>query len=447
MDELHLVAAAGSPTARSSNGLAAGSDGSGKRGGQRPLTSEQQQSGEVNRRLQDALWRTRFGVIEGLEVGELLGRGAYGKVFRGRWNGAVVAVKVIEHRIVAGDGAIMSREPLLCMSVSHPNCISTYKLSAIRLLRCHDLLDDQGSASSILRLSGNSSEAEDGAATLSIDDSARLSSERPQGRRLRSLLSGAEAEEVEDPYGPLQPGLYETWILSEYCDRGTLGDMLAEKKLLLPDGRPNLVNIYMCLLDVASGMQYLHDQGVMHSDLKPANVLLKGVRNSSRGFVCKLADFGLSRMLDGRATHVETGSYGTPTHAAPELLQEGRLSPAVDLYAFGILAWELVAGEEAWRGMHPMQIILQVTHHGARPPPLPHCPPALARLMERCWQEDPAERPAFSELLLELQEQLQALRRVQQAPPSLRNSASGIATDTEPSSTTVASAEELTADA
>jgi hypothetical protein len=42
--------------------------------------------------------------------------------------------------------------------------------------------------------------------------------------------------------------------------------------------------------------------------------------------------------------------------------------------------------------MHPMQIILQVTHHGARPPPLPHCPPALARLMERCWQKDPAQR-------------------------------------------------------
>jgi hypothetical protein len=119
------------------------------------------------------------------------------------------------------------------MSVSHPNCISTYKLSAIRLLRCHDLLEEQGSASSIPRLSGNSSnprlsgnssnprlsgnssEAEDGAARLSLDDSARLSSERPQGRRLRSLLSGAEAEEVEDPYGPLQPGLYETWILSE----------------------------------------------------------------------------------------------------------------------------------------------------------------------------------------------------------------------------------------
>jgi hypothetical protein len=55
-------------------------------------------------------------------------------------------------------------------------------------------------------------------------------------------------------------------------------------------------------------------------------------------------------------------------------------------------------------------------------------------------------RPAFSELLVELQEQLQAMRRVQQSP-SLRHSASGIATDTEPSSTTVASTEELTVDA
>ncbi len=42
-------------------------------------------------------------------------------------------------------------------------------------------------------------------------------------------------------------------------------------------------------------------------------------------------------MLDGRATHVDTGSYGTATHAAPELLRQGRLSPAVDAYAFGIL--------------------------------------------------------------------------------------------------------------
>lgn len=172
------------------------------------------------------------------------------------------------------------------------------------------------------------------------------------------------------------------------------------------------VPVYLCLLDIASGMQYLHSLGIMHSggvgskmgglrikvvthkarshqrsvfnaasscppartpaDLKPANVLLKGARNSKRGFICKLADFGLSRwvgvgwlllaaagtkppllrfrgslfcepsfsgcrMLDGCATHVETGSLGTPTHAAPELLREGHLSPAADVFAFGVL--------------------------------------------------------------------------------------------------------------
>ena len=191
-------------------------------------------------------------------------------------------------------------------------------------------------------------------------------------------------------------------------------------------------------------------------------------------------------MLDGRTTHVQTGSLGTPTHAAPELLREGRLASPVDVYAFGVLgelhapfansavhvhafvlrpqpdsksdgnlsspasplaaAWELVAGEEAWCGQHPMHIILQVTQQvradgrsspyaslavhgafphaayarmlkcgrrrlhavllraldkfappnptmqGARPPPLPDCPPRLAALMAACWHEDPACR-------------------------------------------------------
>ncbi|EFN57850.1 hypothetical protein CHLNCDRAFT_143307 [Chlorella variabilis] len=343
---------------------------------------------------------TLFGVVEGLEIAELLGRGGYGKVYKGRWNGAIVAVKVVEHRVAAGTDGSLSREPLLCMSVSHPNCITTYKLSVIRLLRGEDLLEEQSSSESLPPtgcLSNNSGRT---------DDSAMASGANKGGRRVRSLLSGAEAVEVEDPYGQLQPGLYETWI---YCDRGTLVEALDEKKLRLPDGSPNMVPVYLCLLDIASGMQYLHSLGIMHSDLKPANVLLKGARNSKRGFICKLADFGLSRMLDGCATHVETGSLGTPTHAAPELLREGHLSPAADVFAFGVLAWELAAGEEAYRGMHP----IWVTQQGTRPPPLPDCPPPLAQLMQRCWEEEPADRQVGS-AGPKLQEQLAAERQARQ---------------------------------
>lgn len=377
----------------------------------RPSTAAQQLS-EAGRRGRDALWRARYGLIDGLEIGELLGRGAFGKVYKGRWNGAIVAVKVVEHSVSGNDPSSLSREPLLCMSVSHPNCITTYKLSVIRLLKSDDPLGSEDSALSLpdIRLSDDS------------NDSSMLGEEQTgKGPRLlRSLLSGAEAVEVEDPHGPLQPGLYETWIVSEYCERGTLGDILAQKALKMPDGSPHMANIYLCLMDVATGMQYLHSLGVMHSDLKPANVLLKGARTSQRGFTCKLADFGLSRMLDGRATHVETGSYGTPTHAAPELLREGRLSPAVDVFAFGILAWELVAGEDAYRGWHPMQIIMQVSQHGTRPPPLPHCPPGMAALMERCWAQEPADRPTFTEILAELQPLLQGERQgASPTPPRL----------------------------
>jgi serine/threonine protein kinase len=114
--------------------------------------------------------------------------------------------------------------------------------------------------------------------------------------------------------------------------------------------------ILLCLLDIARGLEYLHSCSIVHGDLKPQNVLLKTAGTDRRGYVCKLGDFGLSRMLQETETHVNTGSYGTVTHAAPELLSEGRLTKSSDVFAFGMLLWELVTGDRLFPDMHTTQV-------------------------------------------------------------------------------------------
>jgi serine/threonine protein kinase len=84
------------------------------------------------------------------------------------------------------------------------------------------------------------------------------------------------------------------------------------------------VSIYKILMDTASGLDYLHSIGVVHGDLKTANVLLKGGKDQ-KGISCKITDFGLSRVLDINASHISTGTHGRqpvvvrPVHQSAQL--------------------------------------------------------------------------------------------------------------------------------
>jgi len=89
---------------------------------------------------------------------------------------------------------------------------------------------------------------------------------------------------------------------------------------------------------------------------------------------------------------VDTSSCGTPSHAAPEVLSQSRMTKQGDVYAFGIIAWELVAGEDPYPGMLAVQIILQVVQHGYRPPRPAACPDPLWALMQRCWATEAHDR-------------------------------------------------------
>jgi serine/threonine protein kinase len=135
------------------------------------------------------------------------------------------------------------------------------------------------------------------------------------------------------------------------------------------------------------------------------NVLLKSEVSQPRGYISKLADFGLVKVLGSGDAVVNVACAGTVTHLAPELFVKGsRVTTAVDAYAFGILLYELyMGGAGAYPGLSKAEIIERVGHGGMRPRFPPSAPRGYVRVATACWADDPAARPAFGRIISELQ--------------------------------------------
>ncbi|XP_051966705.1 proto-oncogene serine/threonine-protein kinase mos [Xyrauchen texanus] len=155
--------------------------------------------------------------------------------------------------------------------------------------------------------------------------------------------------------------------------------------------------------DIACALQHLHAHGIIHLDLKPANVLVSEVG------VCKLADFGCSfkqtSQSDTVTRLIEIG--GTFTHRAPELLKGEEVSPRVDIYSFGITMWQLLTREPPYEGDRQC-VLYAVVAYNLRPAltrdvfiPSP-LGPACRSLISRCWAGEPSIRPTAHQLLTEL---------------------------------------------
>jgi serine/threonine-protein kinase len=163
------------------------------------------------------------------------------------------------------------------------------------------------------------------------------------------------------------------------------------------------------LRDVAEALEYAHARGVVHRDIKPENVLLSG-----RSAV--VADFGIAKALTAartRADELTTGtltsvgmSLGTPAYMAPEQAAgDPGTDHRADLYAWGLLAYEVLAGTHPFAGRRTPQQLL-AAHLAELPKPLaeakPALPPALATLVMQCLAKSPDERPGDATALLSL---------------------------------------------
>jgi serine/threonine protein kinase len=144
-------------------------------------------------------------------------------------------------------------------------------------------------------------------------------------------------------------------------------------------------------LGVASGLAHLHSLGIVHCDIKPENILLGADLRP------KIGDFGLARLISQR----QPQHRGTRVYMAPERFENGSPQPPVDVYAYGMVLYELFTGAKLYPDLRFDEEIIAAVRGGARPqfPAGAALPVPLRQLIESCWAGNPANRPTFAEIL------------------------------------------------
>ncbi|XP_057731678.1 serine/threonine-protein kinase STY46-like isoform X3 [Arachis stenosperma] len=176
------------------------------------------------------------------------------------------------------------------------------------------------------------------------------------------------------------------YLVTEYMSGGSMYDFLHIKKAAL--SLPWLLKV---AIEVSEGMKYLHQNDIIHRDLKTANLLM-----DDKGVV-KVADFGVARV--NNQSGVMTAETGTYRWMAPEVIEHKPYDHKADVYSFGIVLWELLTGKLPYEHLSPLHAAVGVAQKGLRPEIPRHTHPMLVELIHRCWHQDPSSRPDFTEIL------------------------------------------------
>lgn len=137
------------------------------------------------------------------------------------------------------------------------------------------------------------------------------------------------------------------YLVTEYCEGGTLRDLLELKAEL------NLAHKLQLIIDILRGLIHAHNHGIIHRDLKPENILLNIISN---GWRAKITDFGVAKIEQEDKKNYGLGDTGSPGYMAPEQFY-GKYSYSSDIYSMGIILYELLVGERPFSG-NPNEIMI-----------------------------------------------------------------------------------------
>ena len=164
------------------------------------------------------------------------------------------------------------------------------------------------------------------------------------------------------------------------------------------------------LKGIGEGLRHLHSNAIVHRDLKSPNVLLEGKGSEMRPVVI---DLGLGKQMDGGGAHEQDGQFqtrgvmGTAGWMAPEMIAKAKWSTKTDMYALGIIMWEVLTGAIPYPGRNFTEIIMLVHRENGRPNvrllTKAKVPQAQVDLVRSLWQRDPAKRPSADEFLARLE--------------------------------------------
>ena len=169
------------------------------------------------------------------------------------------------------------------------------------------------------------------------------------------------------------------YLVMAYIEGGSLEDRVIDGQMPLP-------TVERFLRQLAGAMDYAHRQDVIHRDIKPGNILIDSEEN------VLLADFGIAKISDSNMTG--TGVVGTPAYMAPEQAQGTGVDKRIDIYALGVVVYQMITGTQPYSAATPMQLLVKVIQD-----PVPNIltvqsdlPVALSQVMRRVLAKDPDDR-------------------------------------------------------